>query len=61
MVSAGVLYSRRDPAGDRSALSGGLEYAGTEIFRLDNAGRIVEHWDALQEVPETSANTNGMF
>lgn len=40
---------------------GGLEYAGIDIFRLDDAGKIVEHWDVLQELPESSANANGMF
>ena len=31
-----------------------------EIFRLEN-GKIEEHWDVIQEVPEISANPNGMF
>lgn len=39
----------------------GQEYAGIDIFRLDDDGKIIEHWDVLQVVPYESANDNGMF
>jgi predicted SnoaL-like aldol condensation-catalyzing enzyme len=31
-----------------------------DIFKLED-GKLVEHWDVLQEIPEEALNQNGMF
>ncbi len=37
------------------------EYVTMDFFRFDNAGKIVEHWDSMQQIPKTSANKNTMY
>jgi predicted SnoaL-like aldol condensation-catalyzing enzyme len=38
-----------------------LGSAAMDIFRFDNTGRIVEHWDAVQDVHPMPANDNTQF
>jgi predicted SnoaL-like aldol condensation-catalyzing enzyme len=40
---------------------GNDEYVTMDFFRFDDLGKIVEHWDSVQQIPEKSANGNAMY
>ena len=37
------------------------QYVTMDFFRFDQEGKICEHWDAIQQVPEQSENPNTMY
>ena len=40
---------------------GNDQYVTMDFFRFDENGKIVEHWDAIQQIPETTENGNTMY
>ena len=37
------------------------QFVTMDFFRFDDNGKIVEHWDSIQEVPSESKNGNSMY
>ncbi len=40
---------------------GNDEYVTMDFFRFDENGKIVEHWDSMQQIPDESAHGNTMY
>ncbi len=40
---------------------GNEEYVTMDFFRFDAEGKIIEHWDSIQEVPRETKNGNTMY
>lgn len=38
-----------------------VEYVTMDFFRFDENGKIVEHWDSMQQIPDNSAHNNKMY
>ncbi|PVV17564.1 MAG: hypothetical protein B6D78_18425 [gamma proteobacterium symbiont of Ctena orbiculata] len=37
------------------------EYVTMDFFRFDETGKIVEHWDSIQQIPSESKHGNSMY
>jgi len=40
---------------------GNEQYVTMDFFRFDEHGKIVEHWDSIQDIPAKSKNGNSMY
>ncbi|GHB78709.1 nuclear transport factor 2 family protein [Persicitalea jodogahamensis] len=40
---------------------GNDQYVTMDFFRFDENGKIVEHWDSIQQIPQESASGNTMY
>ncbi len=62
-----IEFVRSAAEGDLVALHthqvwpGNDEYVTMDFFRFDEHGKIVEHWDSIQQIPKESAHTNTMY
>lgn len=62
-----IQFVRAITEGDLVALHtqqtwpGNEQYVTMDFFRFDAVGKIVEHWDAIQRVPEETKNGNAMY
>ena len=63
----GIEFVRAVAQGDMVALHthqiwpGNDEYVTMDFFRFDAEGRIVEHWDSIQGIPDKSLCGNPMY
>ncbi len=62
-----ITFNRCIAEGDLVALHthqiwpGNEQYVTMDFFRFDDAGKICEHWDAIQQIPKSSKNPNSMY
>jgi predicted SnoaL-like aldol condensation-catalyzing enzyme len=66
-ASKDIEFIRAVAEGDLVALHtlqtwpGKEQYVTMDFFRFDENGKIVEHWDSIQQVPEETRNGNSMY
>jgi predicted SnoaL-like aldol condensation-catalyzing enzyme len=62
-----IQFVRAIAEGDLVALHthqtwpGNDQFVTMDFFRFDENGKIVEHWDSIQQIPKESANPNTMY